>query len=292
MRLQVKIDQGTEAWKNWRRTRVCASDTAVLLGISPWSTEHKLWCQKLGLLEEDVENFAMSEGKRLESEALALFNERYSDDLFAPTCFENNDYPWMGASMDGWNSHQQSGVEIKCSSKLLELGKEGIIPENYMCQMQTQMIVNDTKDMFYFPYFDGIGIPIEVKRDENYCSRIVKHSKEFWDKLQNLESPALTDKDYVLRDDEEWSKVAKDWLQHKTLREYYEKLEKEYKDRLIKLANNQSSQGANIRISRIVRKGNVDYEQLCKDYQVTNVETYRKAPIEQFRIGEIKGCAS
>lgn len=290
MRKQVQFEQGSNLWLKWRRNRVCASDTAIILGISQWSTPYKLWCQKLGLEGEEVENFAMSEGKRLEPEALAAFNLQCSDDPFVPMCFENTEYPWLGASLDGWNDKHASGVEIKCSSKLLEMGLAEIIPEIYICQMQTQMLVTDTDECFYFPYFDKKGIPLECKRDIHYGSRILKASKEFWDKIQNLEPPELTDKDYITRDDLEWKHNALDYILMSEQRKYYEAQEKRYRDKLIEISEKKSTQGCGIRLSRIIRKGNIDYEKLCNDHKLTNIEAYRKAPIESFRIGEIKEC--
>ena len=50
----VRMLQGSPEWHEHRRKYRNASETAVVLKLSPWLTPYQLWQQKLGLIEQEV----------------------------------------------------------------------------------------------------------------------------------------------------------------------------------------------------------------------------------------------
>ncbi len=50
----VKLMQGSAEWHEHRRKHRNASETPVVLGVSPWQTPYQLWQYKLGLIEPEV----------------------------------------------------------------------------------------------------------------------------------------------------------------------------------------------------------------------------------------------
>ena len=50
----VRMAQGSPEWHEHRRAYRNASETAIVLGLSPWTTPYQLWQLKLGLVEQEV----------------------------------------------------------------------------------------------------------------------------------------------------------------------------------------------------------------------------------------------
>ena len=44
----IQLTQGSQEWLDYRRTMRNASETAAVLGESPWCTPYGLWLQKTG----------------------------------------------------------------------------------------------------------------------------------------------------------------------------------------------------------------------------------------------------
>ena len=64
----MKLDQGSPEWLAHRAKYRNASETPVVLGVSPWQTPYQLWLEKKGRAERPV-TFPMQRGKELEAAA-------------------------------------------------------------------------------------------------------------------------------------------------------------------------------------------------------------------------------
>src|SRR5689334_17014377 len=76
------------AWFDLWSTR--ASETPIVLGVSPWTTPYQLWQQKLGLAANEI-NQAMLHGTELESAARAVY-ERLTGLVMQPLVTVDGDY--------------------------------------------------------------------------------------------------------------------------------------------------------------------------------------------------------
>ena len=90
MAIERRFEQGTTAWKQWRKLGIGASDAPVIMGESPWSSRYELWEQKTGRGEERAANFYMRRGTRLEHVARRLYIEKKSVHL-EPVCMEHSE---------------------------------------------------------------------------------------------------------------------------------------------------------------------------------------------------------
>ena len=108
----VQLVQGSAEWHAHRRTHRNASETAIVLGLSPWVTPYQLWQQKLGLVEQEV-NKAMLRGTQLEPAARAAY-EAQTGQVMQPLVLVDGDY---SASLDGITLAGDRVLEIKCPFK-------------------------------------------------------------------------------------------------------------------------------------------------------------------------------
>lgn len=282
---EISIDQGSTEWLSLRKEKIGSSDAAVCMGISKWKTPYQLWSEKLDVTSSQPQNDAMRRGHELEPIARDLFCSITGIHVI-PKVFVKD---FQIASFDGVSECNSQAVEIKCPGKVdHECALSGKVPDHYYPQLQHQMIVLDIKEMWYFSYYNPQTevMPFIVKRDDNYCEKLIAKEKEFWNYLQNLESPPLSDKDYVEIHDRSWHEKAHEWNRISRQLKNFEEMENKLRKELIQMALGRNCKGAGIKISSSTRKGNVDYSSI-PDLKNINLEEYRKPSTQVWRIGEI-----
>ncbi len=193
----LNLEQGSKEWHEARRNRIGASDAAAIMGVSPWTTPYQLWRRKLGLIPEQEENGAMRRGKELEVKAREICCELLDCELFPLTIVPEDD-PWMICSYDGINLDKRIAVEIKCPGKV-DHGKaeSGEIPEKYRPQLKHQLYVCGFDEIYYFSYGKSTIRMLKYERNEWDVKQQILIEKRFWDGLQNLEPPEMTEKDLI-----------------------------------------------------------------------------------------------
>lgn len=268
--------QGSADWLALRKTKITASDASVIMGVNPWVSPLKLYNEKMGLSEPREKTFAMQRGNDLEEPARQCFEKKTGLTVFPRVVFHpEND--WMMASLDGISLNEKHIVEIKCPLKF-SLN----IPDHYFAQIQHQLACTEL-DMCYYFVFDGTdGQFVEVNRDQQYIESLIKKENEFYQCIVNKTSPIINP-DYVMRSDDFWNENAKNWKQVNDQIAQLEKKEKELRETLIQTSGGSSSQGAGIKLSKILRKGNVNYKNISELVGV-DLEQYRKNDIETWRI--------
>jgi len=153
----INLEQGSELWKEWRRSRLTATDIPIVLGSNPFKTKLELFEEKLGLRSPTQINEAMKRGQDLEPEARKLANELIGID-FEPCVYESTRFPWLASSLDGYfypKDKNNDGyiLEIKCPKEFTHLDAiNGNLPEYYEDQIQTQLLVTQAEICYYFSY--------------------------------------------------------------------------------------------------------------------------------------------
>lgn len=277
------IVQNTPEWLELRKRHIGASDAPIILGVSPWKTAYQLWEEKQGLREPPQTNEAMRRGHELEPIARQAYND-YTGLFAEPEVVFHREYKWMMASLDGISIDRSIIVEIKCPGyKDHEIASKGNVPEKYYPQLQHQLAVIGLNKLHYFSYRDGDFCLIEVMRDDDYIKDMIAKEKEFWQKVQNFEPPELSNKDFIVRDDNEWIEHAQLWKIANDEMKILKEKEKTLRENLISLANDQSCRGSGIKVQRIVRKGTVDYKSI-PEIQGIDLDQHRKDPTQFWKV--------
>ena len=183
----VKLEQGSEAWLAWRKSRVTATDVST-------KTKLELWEEKLDLRPGPELSLLMARGQRLEPEARELACQ-IIDINFEPVVIESTKYPWLAASLDGIGiGKNQYILEIKCpNAKTHDNAMDNRIPEYYRDQIQTQLLVSEAEICYYFSYRpEHLGNKyaiVEVYPDKEKQSEIIEKGYEFYMQMCNFEQP-------------------------------------------------------------------------------------------------------
>lgn len=274
----------TPEWEMMRKDKIGASDAPVIMGVSPYATPYQLWQKKLGLVEE-TQTFAMARGHELEPKAREEA-EKLTGLLFQPQVKFHNEHPWMMATLDGIDLDEKTILEIKCPGAE-DHGKalQGQIPDKYFPQLQHQLEVCEIEKGFYFSFDGKAGVLLEFYRDDKYIKKLISIEKEFYLCMQDMNPPALTERDYQTIESPEWGKLASQWREINSQLSALEKEEKRLREGLISLCGSQNSAGAGVKVARFLRKGLVDYGKVPQ-LQGIDLEKYRKKPVECWKITE------
>lgn len=176
--IEVNVEQGSVEWLELRRTKRAASETAAVMGLSPWQKPKDIVLAKQG--KQQKSNFAMQRGQSLEPIARQAYEEIVG--MLRPAVFVNGDYLASLDGIDFWNSLV---VEIKCpvkgkESDLWKLVEMGEVPCHYKVQIQHQLMVTELPEAHLW-VFDGIdGIAVTLKSDPAIHDDIRSAWDKFW----------------------------------------------------------------------------------------------------------------
>lgn len=279
----VRMAQGSHEWREHRRKYRNASETPIVLGVSPFSTPYQLWQRKLGLIEQGVTP-AMQRGTELEPIARAAY-ERRSGHVMQPLVVIDGEY---SVSLDGMTLGGERIVEIKCPVKgreatLWKRVEGGDLPEHYQWQVQHQLMVTKAAIADVFVFDGEEGILLEVTPQPATWPRIHTGWDEFMAFVTSKSPPPLSSGDVRQRSDTEWAAAAAHYLETKLFADQGQKALAEAKDRLIALASHTSESGGGVTVTRYWKQGSIEYRKI-PELEALDLEQHRGASRQETRV--------
>lgn len=279
----VQLVQGSPEWLAYRLGRRNASESAAVLGLSPWMTPYQLWLSKTGRAETKVTQ-AMQRGTDLEPSARRAYEEQ-TGLIMQPLVLEANGY---SASLDGMTIEGDLILEIKCPlrgtrSELWQDVLDGKVPEHYQVQIQHQLMVCGAA-LAHLWVFDGHqGILHAIERDENLIGRIRAGWDAFQPFMDSDTPPPLREGDTVQRRDDAWAGAASSFLQAKRQADSAGSALDAARLALVALAQHPHERGAGVSVTRFWKVGNVDYKKVPQ-LKGVDLDAYRGKAREEVRV--------
>lgn len=281
--MEAHLEQGSEAWKEYRRSRLGASDIAAVLGISPYSTPLQLWEEKTNRRAPQPMSPAMRFGHDNEEMVRKLYEEK-SGVLFLPNVVTHPDYPWMMASLDGLNFSRDKALEIKCCNvKVFELAQKGEAVPHYYAQMMAQFAcVPSLEEIHYVCLNKGVMAVVIVKRNEEFIAEMIEQCKAFYKCMVEDYPPSLSVKDYIELEDYDFLDAAEKYKTAKRALDVAKKEEEICKAALLEHTDDGNCCGGGLRITRVTKQ-TTDYKKACEDASI-DLTKYAKTPSSYWKI--------
>lgn len=188
----LSVEQGSAIWLALRSNYVTGTDSAIILGSSPYKSKLDLWQQKMGLKEPDKCNERMKRGSELELPARLLLQKSLGME-FTPIVAVSDEYPYLMASLDGISDCNRFMCEIKCPSiKGHEAAINGVIAPYYIDQINHCLLVTGCEMCYFCSYFPGHEKEIEVINvysNHEKQMEIIEKGYEFYMQMCNFEEP-------------------------------------------------------------------------------------------------------
>lgn len=279
----IQLKQGSPEWLAYRLTMRNASETAAVLGLSPWTTPYQLWLLKTGRKEQAVTP-AMQHGMSMEPAARAAY-EVQTGNIMQPLVMQDGVY---SASLDGITLDGDLIVEIKCpvrghDSTLWKEVANGAVPGHYAVQIQHQLMVSGAKQAHFWVFDGAQGLLRTIERDETAMQQVREGWGWFQGFLDGDTPPPLTDADTVVRNDAGWADAAQAYAQAKKASEAADAELALARDALVALANHPREQGAGVTVTRYWKAGNVVYAKIPA-LQGLDLSGYRGKAREEVRV--------
>lgn len=193
---RVRLQQKSKQWLDWRRNKVMASDSPIIMGESKFKTIEKLYDEKVKGYEVTPNQYMMR-GNELEPAALQNF-EKETGLIMFPCVGIHDDLDWMAASFDGITLEGDALVEVKCPGRRdHNEAMQGMIPKHYRAQIQHQIHVAGIEFAYYFSFDGESGVIVEVKRDQEFIEKMIEKEKEFWHSLQAHNATTTRSNEYA-----------------------------------------------------------------------------------------------
>lgn len=288
---KVDLLQGSPEWKAWRRFKIGASEIAAIMGDCPYNTPLQLYEKKISGIE-DAYNPAMEAGHENEIKARDYINKN-TESNYQPDSFESIKYPWLIASLDGWDENSAVPIlEIKYTKKEWhEMIRNRDIPKHFQWQLQQQMLVMGVSKVLFVSYKGKDSIVIIVEENPIMQPQIIQSSKIFYDRMMNFDPPPACEHDNIKIEDESLIGLLQRYKRLTTLSKSNELEMQEIKSKVITHLERENIKRAiigNSKISYTVSKGKVDYKSLAEklipeDILIKERESFRSDPIESWR---------
>ena len=279
-KMQIMLEQGSQQWLDFRRTKIGASEAATILGINPWESAYDLWRRKVGLLEPTKKTEAMQRGLDLEDEASAKFEAITGLDT-KPIVLQHKNIPYMIASLDGFNQQTHDFVELKCPNQAThDLAKEGKIPEYYMAQVQHQIEVLGVNEGYYATYRNGEMHIVEVERNQKLIDHILESQEDFYSRMIEFDPPSQKHK---VIETPEMINAVYDYIEAYTNKKESEEALIKAKEVLCRLSGEECIQSGKLKVTHYYERGRIDYAAI-EEIKNIDLEKYRKSAIKKSRI--------
>lgn len=252
----AEAKQGTPEWLAWRQRGLGASDAPTVMGRSKWSTPYGLYRHKIGLDPGPKMNPAMARGIRLEPKARAAY-EKHTGNVMVPMVLESVEHPILRASLDGLEANGKTILEIKCPGKEAHLlAVHGMVPENYVDQVQQQLYVAGAEVAHYWSFDGEEGALVVVYPDPERIKAIIEESTRFWERVESKTWAS-----------DEWEAAAAIWRVAKAASDEAGELEDRARKTLISLLKDDEPkrEGAGVIVTRTSRKGSFDYDAFLRE---------------------------
>ena len=177
----ITLEQGSDAWREWRHNGIGASDASTIMGENRFRSATELLREKRGPAREIVPNAAMARGTEFEPEARRLYVAKTGRAVH-PACLQSTRYEWLRASLDGLAINHDAVVEIKCGQSAYRTASQTrSVPDYYYGQMQHILAVTGLNSLDFWCYWPGCTpLLIPVPRNISYIERLLKTELEFW----------------------------------------------------------------------------------------------------------------
>ena len=204
--MRSKIIEGLDGrpkWLEWRHAGIGSSDASVIMDVSRFKSREELREEKSKSFtgEDQANSYIKERGNRIEVLVRSILEDKHQTG-YPATNFECVDFNFMRASLDGYSQSTKVGIEIKLLSvfnptkpntetagyKKWQEAQKGIIPEEYVPQVQHQLMVTGAEKLFFVGLKDVKGQDIlkdnlaivECFPDKAYQDRLFLEECKFW----------------------------------------------------------------------------------------------------------------
>ena len=286
--------QQTAEWFEKRKGRVTGSNVGAILGLCPWRKPEDVLRAMVrdyhGAESEFQGNPATTYGNSMEIHAKLHFERETGLDVEQVGFVTYDD--WLGASPDGL-INDDAVLEIKCPFKFRKEPNPQFEPlanqPHYYAQVQIEMLVTGRDNAYFVQYAPAYGDVFDadyrepvasierISKDQVWLDENLPKLKAFHDLyLSELDNKAHLEPLRVELNDDESQKILDKIGELDDAIHNATEARKAAIDKLIEMAGGNDALIHGRKLTKVERKGSVQYSKLLKDHPIdVDLEEYR-----------------
>jgi putative phage-type endonuclease len=202
-----KTLESRQAWRAERSTGIGASESAAILGVSPWHSPLSLFFEKRGEAPpNNGQEFARRLGLELEDPIARLWSAETKRKCVRPArgtfwLDRHETKPFMLASIDGVCSRDIDGdctdvLEIKTAAISKAKSWTDEPPIDYIVQVQHQLAVTGAERATIAALIGGVYLRYaDIERDQEFIDMLEAACEEFWRRIELNDPPPVDGSD-------------------------------------------------------------------------------------------------
>jgi len=280
--MKIDLIQGSDSWKNFRRTHVAASEISAIVGENPWLDANTLWKRKLALIPEQELNDNMRRGTELEPIARELYCNKVGI-VFTPEVHVSDIESWAMASLDGISPCGKEVLEIKCPAKQISS-----VPKHYLPQIHFQLFCSGAQVCHFVSFVEDSPENEKmriflIERADVYIEKLVEAGREFFHKLMSYDEPSVCEKEIVEVDDEISLKLADEYFNTRERIRQLEEQNESIKSQLIQRMPAKRCRLGSLVAQQVEVQGRINYSSI-PELQGRSLEEFRGPKTVSWRI--------
>ena len=217
----IDLEQKSDKWKAWRRSKFTATMASCVVQCNPWMTPNELWRSICLGEEKEVYKDACEWGVKHEEPA-RIWASQYIGKIEKGECVEKFRDRYFAASLDGMIKciprimgdkigNEQHAIyscdaicEIKCPGQKQFETMRREVPIYYWTQCQWQLFVTGCS-VCHFIVFNGFdGYIHRINPDVAFIEKLLPKVAEFKKLVDDFEEPPLIDQDFPRETDQKY----------------------------------------------------------------------------------------
>lgn len=184
IKLTSTLELPREEWLALRRRGIGGSDAGAILGLNPYQSAYGVWCDKLGLTDEQPDSEAMRQGRDFEAYVAQRFCEATGKKVRrCNAMLAHPDHPFLLANVDRLIAGEDAGLECKTASALSRTDyAAGDVPPQHYVQCQHYLAVTGLSRWYLAILVLGRAFyTFEIERDDMEIAALIDAEKAFWE---------------------------------------------------------------------------------------------------------------
>jgi len=283
--------QGSQEWLDHRATCFNASDAPAMAGVSKYKKRPELLYELATGNRPEIGPYLQKifdKGHEYEALARPIAEGIIGKELFPIVASVELRGMKIGASFDGITLDESIIWEHKTiNDELRKCESAHDLHDQYKIQMDQQLLVSGADkclfmasdgtedDMVFFWYKSSDAVQEAVLND--------------WEKFaEDLAKPEAKQEPVATRKDNKWRDAVTSYMAAKDALKQAQEAEKAAKATLVSVAGDKPTKGFNLTLSRVIKKGTVQYKNI-PELKGVNLDKYRGESSESYRITIDKG---
>ena len=276
---KVELEQGTQAWLDFRRSGIGASEIAAIAGIEgAFQKRSEVMAEKLGAVREltSFQKRIFADGH--EWEALVRENLNSTGHNFVPVVVTRDEDERYFASLDGIDEGSKTILEVKSvtTRERFEDYAE-TIPAHYMAQIQWQFYVTGYDRAIIAFVHAGEVVTREVEANPAIQETLSIEAAKFFEELDEIKAGSMP-APVVALESQDMTRLAHLKTQERAMKVQLAMVEEEVKslaERILKTNNANRVESDRVTIQYVDRQGSIDYSKVA-ELRGVDLAPYRK----------------